>query len=74
MSKSYKAYYEYLHQPGYGRDDHRAPELIARARPGYLAPSALVHTWRGPSVSRRIRSRWARLKSDCRASAAQRLA
>jgi hypothetical protein len=26
-----KAHYEYLHQPGYGRDDHRASELIARA-------------------------------------------
>lgn len=26
-----QVYYEYVHQPGYGRDDHRASELIARA-------------------------------------------
>lgn len=30
MAKA-SVYYEYLHQPGYGRDDHRADELIARA-------------------------------------------
>lgn len=26
-----RAHYEYVHQAGYGRDDHRADELIARA-------------------------------------------
>jgi len=25
------SYYTYIHRAGYGRDDHRAPEIIARA-------------------------------------------
>jgi hypothetical protein len=25
------SYYTYVHRPGYGRDDHMAPEILARA-------------------------------------------
>jgi hypothetical protein len=36
-------YYEYVHSPGYGRDDHRADELIARAARHLGAAGASAH-------------------------------